>query len=66
MEFIDIYNIALLVILGCMTILWLVSLWLKNSSIVDIFWGTGFITSFQQSTLELNYLMTLTFVFPFN
>ena len=43
MEFIDIYNIALLVILGCMTILWLVSLWLKNSSIVDIFWGTGFV-----------------------
>jgi len=24
-------------------LLWLVSLWLKNSSIVDIFWGTGFI-----------------------
>ena len=43
MEFIDIYSIALLVILGCMTILWLVSLWLKNSSIVDIFWGTGFV-----------------------
>jgi steroid 5-alpha reductase family enzyme len=26
-----------------MTILWMVSLWLKNASIVDIFWGTGFV-----------------------
>ena len=31
-----------LVILVSMTLLWLVSLVLKNSSIVDIFWGTGF------------------------
>jgi steroid 5-alpha reductase family enzyme len=26
-----------------MTLFWLVSLWLKNSGIVDIFWGTCFI-----------------------
>ena len=32
-----------IVILGLMTLLWLVSLALKNSSIVDIFWGTGFV-----------------------
>lgn len=32
-----------LIILGLMTILWLISLALKNSSIVDIFWGTGFV-----------------------
>jgi len=32
-----------LVILGLMTLLWLASLALKNSSIVDIFWGTGFV-----------------------
>ena len=32
-----------LIILGLMTLLWLVSLALKNSSIVDIFWGTGFV-----------------------
>lgn len=38
-----VYGIGLLVILGCMTVLWLVSLYLKNSSIVDIFWGTGFV-----------------------
>lgn len=32
-----------LVILGLMIILWLVSLALKDSGIVDIFWGTGFV-----------------------
>ena len=32
-----------LLILGLMIVLWLVSLALKNSSIVDIFWGTGFV-----------------------
>lgn len=32
-----------LVILGMMILLWLVSLALKNSSIVDIFWGPGFV-----------------------
>lgn len=31
------------VILGLMALLWLISLALKNSSIVDIFWGTGFV-----------------------
>ena len=30
-------------ILGMMTLLWLVSLHLKNASIIDIFWGIGFI-----------------------
>lgn len=30
-------------ILGAMTLLWLLSLALKNSSIVDIFWGSGFV-----------------------
>jgi steroid 5-alpha reductase family enzyme len=43
MEFFDIYSISLLVILGSMVILWIISLQLKNSSIVDIFWGTGFV-----------------------
>jgi steroid 5-alpha reductase family enzyme len=43
MEFISIYLVLGLVILGFMTLLWLVSLMLKNSSIVDIFWGTGFV-----------------------
>ena len=39
----QIYLTLGLVILGFMTLLWLVSLALKNSSIVDIFWGTGFV-----------------------
>jgi steroid 5-alpha reductase family enzyme len=43
MTFIQLYLIAGLVTLGLMTALWLVSLLLKNSSIVDIFWGTGFV-----------------------
>ena len=30
-------------IMGLMSLLWVVSLFLKNSSIVDIFWGTGFV-----------------------
>lgn len=43
MNFLSIYLTLSLVILGVMTVLWLVSLALRNSSIVDIFWGTGFV-----------------------
>ena len=43
MDFISIYLTLGLIILGLMILLWLVSLALKNSSIVDIFWGTGFV-----------------------
>ncbi len=43
MSFLESYAIALVVILALMTILWIISLILKNSSIVDIFWGTGFV-----------------------
>jgi steroid 5-alpha reductase family enzyme len=43
MSFIEIYAIAFGIILALMTLLWLISLRLKNSSIVDIFWGTGFV-----------------------
>jgi steroid 5-alpha reductase family enzyme len=45
MFFLGIYGTTFLVILGLMIVLWLVSLILKNSSIVDIFWGTGFVIS---------------------
>jgi steroid 5-alpha reductase family enzyme len=37
------FLISALVILGMMILLWLVSLALKNASIVDIFWGPGFV-----------------------
>lgn len=43
MTFIQIYLQALLVILMLMTILWLVSIIIKNVSIVDLFWGFGFV-----------------------
>lgn len=43
MTFLTIYLTLGIVILGLMTLLWLVSLALKNSSIVDIFWGSGFV-----------------------
>ena len=37
------YLILSLLIFAIMVLLWLLSLWLKNSGIVDIFWGTGFV-----------------------
>ena len=43
MTFLEIYGIAALVILGYMALLWIVSLIMKDSSIVDIFWGAGFV-----------------------
>jgi steroid 5-alpha reductase family enzyme len=46
MSFINIYLIGFAVIMGAMLLLWIVSLILKNSSIVDIFWGTGFVIAF--------------------
>jgi steroid 5-alpha reductase family enzyme len=42
MSLLAIYGITALIILASMSLLWVVSLILKNSSIVDIFWGTGF------------------------
>jgi steroid 5-alpha reductase family enzyme len=43
MNFLEVYSIVALIVLGYMTTLWLVSLVLRNSSIVDIFWGAGFV-----------------------
>lgn len=43
MSFFEVYGIGLAVTLGLMVLLWLYSLKLKNSSIVDIFWGAGFV-----------------------
>jgi steroid 5-alpha reductase family enzyme len=42
-EFLTVYLLAGGVILGLMILLWLLSVALRNSSIVDIFWGTGFV-----------------------
>jgi steroid 5-alpha reductase family enzyme len=43
MSFFHIYFQALLAILALMTILWIVSVIIKNVSIVDLFWGIGFL-----------------------
>ena len=45
MTFLGIYGIGALVILGFMTAIWIASLALRNSSIVDIFWGPGFVVT---------------------
>ena len=43
MSYLTVYFLGFALILALMTLLWLLSLRLKNSSIVDIFWGTGFV-----------------------
>ena len=43
MSFLQIYIQAFFVIMIMMTILWFVSVIIKNTSIVDIFWGFGFV-----------------------
>jgi steroid 5-alpha reductase family enzyme len=43
MTFIEPYLIGLAIAIGFMTALWLVSLAVRDSSIVDIFWGSGFV-----------------------
>ena len=43
--FLSLYLRAGGIILGMMALLWLLSLALKDSSIVDIFWGAGFVVS---------------------
>ena len=45
MEFFEIYLYGLLIIISMMTVLWIFSIILKNVSIVDIFWGFGFVLS---------------------
>jgi hypothetical protein len=43
MTFLEVYLIGGLLVLGLMALLWLISLALKDSSIVDPFWGSGFV-----------------------
>jgi steroid 5-alpha reductase family enzyme len=45
MTYFEIYIQALLIILVLMSILWLVSVVIKNVSIVDLFWGLGFVVA---------------------
>ena len=41
-ELLPVLSATLLVTLACMFVLWLISIPLRNASIVDIFWGPGF------------------------
>ncbi len=43
MTFLQVYLVGLGVAMGMMALLWLASLALRNASIVDIFWGAGFV-----------------------
>ena len=43
LTFFETYGIGGIVIFTCMVLLWLLSLRLRNASIVDIFWGMGFV-----------------------
>ncbi|MCS6834699.1 MAG: DUF1295 domain-containing protein [Anaerolineae bacterium] len=43
MDFLSIYSVGAVILLVCMVALWLLSLRLRDASIVDIFWGTGFL-----------------------
>jgi steroid 5-alpha reductase family enzyme len=45
MSFVQIYFINLFAITGMMILLWLISIALRNVSIVDLFWGLGFVLS---------------------
>ncbi len=43
MTFFEVYGVVALIILAYMAAIWLASLVLRDTSIVDIFWGTGFV-----------------------
>lgn len=45
MSFIQIYLQAFLLIMLMMTVLWIVSIIIRNVSIVDLFWGFGFVVA---------------------
>ncbi len=45
MTFIQIYLLALAAIISMMLVLWIVSILIKNVSIVDLFWGIGFVVA---------------------
>jgi steroid 5-alpha reductase family enzyme len=45
MEFQTVYLMGFILVLSLMTVLWIVSVILKNASIVDPFWGLGFVVA---------------------
>lgn len=51
MTFLNLWLVSGSIIFVLMTLLWLYSLKIKNASIVDIFWGTGFVITFWAALL---------------
>jgi len=65
MGYLEIYFSGLLIIVMAMTLLWLVSVFIKNASIVDPFWGLGFVILgvfyyYNAEGLEIRKLIVLT------
>lgn len=58
MTFLEIYLRAFPVIMVMMTLVWLVSIWLKNASIVDPFWGLGFVVAASYYFLQTDGFFT--------
>ncbi len=67
MTFIQIYLTALLAIMIMMSMLWIISIMIKNVSIVDLFWGAGFVVVcfiyfFKADGFEFRKILLLTMV----
>lgn len=67
MTFVQIYFVALAAIITLMSILWIISIPAKNVSIVDLFWGFGFVVTcliyfLQTDGLEIRKILLLTMV----
>ena len=67
MTFFHIYSEALLVIMILMSVLWIFSVIFKNVSIVDLFWGAGFVLAagfyfISTSGFELRKIILMTLV----
>lgn len=65
MAFLQMYFQALLIVIGFMTIIWILSLVLKNAGIVDVFWGAGFVLLsgyylFQSGNFDLRSILLMT------
>ena len=65
MSYLEIYFSGLLLIVIAATMLWIVSVFIKNASIVDPFWGLGFLIAgvfyfYKTDGLEIRKLIVLT------
>lgn len=68
MTFFETYFSALLIIWVYVTLAWLLSVYLKNASIVDVFWGMGFVVAavfYFWVTPEINTRKIITMVLVF-